>query len=198
MRDDANEPATMASVSDSRGRFRGGCCWRRGRGGGRLLDTVCVDVGRNGRIVSGLEGRDRPRCGEPAWGEGADEAETKVSLDDIELRGDSSSGVDGSVMLCTRGGSCGLDLTGGDVWPLGTESCVRISFNIIFCEADRLGRGDRITVSAWLIVFGGGVEARSFPLGSMATACVDTCVLFFLAGGGVGARPFASTVENCG
>lgn len=149
--------------------------------------------------MSGLDGRDLPRSGEPAWGLGADEADTKVSFEEVEVRRESSSGIGSSATLCTGDGGYCLDFPGGDVWPSGTASCAVISFNNIFWGTGRFGLGERITVLARLIDFGGGVEARGFPLASRDTGCADSWVLFFaLAGGGAGGRAFASARASSG
>lgn len=173
IRDDARAPATMASVSESRGRLGElmyGC--RRGGTGGRLAEVASVDIARvdGGRLcrgVIGVDGRDLLLSGELGWGVGTDDAETKVSLDEVELRRRSSSRRDGAVVSCEGAGYCSL---GPDVWPGRTASCACMSFNRICWEVDRVGRGDRITVSAFPIDFG-GVEARGLPLDSRALGC---------------------------
>lgn len=56
-------------------------------------------MGRLGRIVVGLDGRDLPRTGESSGKVSADEAETKVSFDDVDLRCTLSFGGNGPCTL---------------------------------------------------------------------------------------------------
>lgn len=107
----------------------GGAGARFGDGPGKLrTDGGC---GRGGLTRGGVLGRDRPRSGEPGPEEGAEDADTKVSLDKVDedrrTGGLTGAGCFGFFGFST--GSAGLWSDGITLW-----------------ETARVGRGDSITV----------------------------------------------------
>lgn len=181
---------------------------------------LCVDAGRAGRGGSGVDGWIPRRRGGSGGGDGADEAETKVSSDEEEVgrrsfsartirRGDSLSGAeeDFFTYCAEEARCCGFGFTAGG--PFGWEARVMSSSldrrDNIFCDEARLGWGERMAVLALATATDrGGVDARAFLFGSAALVDGDSSTSFFvdLGGGGVGgglldSSPVGSLCGSC-
>lgn len=145
-RADASDPATIALVSESKGRLEGDCS-AGSPAGGRMV-ALGTDVDRNGRDGSGVF------RGESGCSEGVDEADTNVSFDnELEDRRtrrawlfsfpcDSTSG---TVVVFARVRRCDVGSSTSLVEDAGIISSIS---DAILWDGVRLGCGDTIEVFA--------------------------------------------------